>query len=445
MPWDADGNWVPEGALQKTSRAGKDTGVVAGSQGIGTVAGGYQAPPRIIVNDPTQRAYTERGLPIGKPRDMNVFGERPVLQGAPLSAGERAFWAAHPGGASASEVYGFDPTGPGTAGRPISAGFPAARSAAQVDADSLINQAISRKQELEGQRLGLENQRHELIRQYGLLPTGRHGRTTAQHKAITEQLKGLADAERGLRTQEHFAEQESGMRLTAAFRNAELANKSLDFQRKEQTARDAAAVMSGLSKIESTYKHGTPEFRDAITQLTESNPMFIHSSSASAAVRKAAEFHDTQEQKRTSTLQTNLQKQTGLSPEEFAALDPSAFKAGQIVGGAFSNDATRLLDPKYKDKPWEKIPQAEKDRVNKIMQQGEAIQVDTGKGYSVPLMRVDFENYRRAFGRQIPNAQQVQQPQPAQNNLNISSDAEYQQLPSGSIFIGPDGVKRRKP
>ena len=36
-------------------------------------------------------------------------------------------------------------------------------------------------------------------------------------------------------------------------------------------------------------------------------------------------------------------------------------------------------------------------------------------------------------------------PEPAQTLPQVSSDADYAKLPSGTVFIGPDGVKRRKP
>lgn len=62
----------------------------------------------------------------------------------------------------------------------------------------------------------------------------------------------------------------------------------------------------------------------------------------------------------------------------------------------------------------------------------------------------DAENFYRASGYNVPSPSTAAAPRaapaPAQGGAQrISSDAEYNALPSGAVFIGPDGKQRRKP
>lgn len=120
-------------------------------------------------------------------------------------------------------------------------------------------------------------------------------------------------------------------------------------------------------------------------------------------------------------LVTRLHSQTGLTPEEFAAIDPSNVKAGGIFvprptdkdpkagtfhheGGGFNTNGT----PKGEfDDDFRKVldgydsrvaikPDQEKTARDRISS-GHAIQIDTGKGYKSVLPRVDYERYREAF------------------------------------------------
>jgi hypothetical protein len=61
------------------------------------------------------------------------------------------------------------------------------------------------------------------------------------------------------------------------------------------------------------------------------------------------------------------------------------------------------------------------------------------------LRSVMTAGYKRSTGRDYGNSA-APQGKPASNGpAKISSDAEYNALPSGTVFIGPDGKQRRKP
>lgn len=67
--------------------------------------------------------------------------------------------------------------------------------------------------------------------------------------------------------------------------------------------------------------------------------------------------------------------------------------------------------------------------------------------------RKDLSQELESASRQVFNRPEQQEPEPDPNPsqqgqdepVQIESDSEFEQLPSGAIFVGPDGVTRRKP
>ncbi len=125
--------------------------------------------------------------------------------------------------------------------------------------------------------------------------------------------------------------------------------------------------------------------------------------------------------KDTSKLEQLLHKQTGLTPDEFAAIDPSQVKAGGIFvskgtpgngifhegdggfntngtpKGEFSNDYTKVIEG-YK--PGTQLAPEDQKKAQDRIASGGAIQIDTGKGYKAVIPRTLFQRYQSEFGNQ---------------------------------------------
>jgi hypothetical protein len=126
----------------------------------------------------------------------------------------------------------------------------------------------------------------------------------------------------------------------------------------------------------------------------------------------------TPEDKEQSKLMTALHAQTGLTPDEFAAIPEDNVKAGGIVTtdaqgkkifhiegggfnvngtpkGEFNNDFTNFIDG-YKPGETQITPEQEKQARGRV-DSSHAIQIDTGKGYKTVIPRINYERYREAF------------------------------------------------
>lgn len=339
-----------------------------------------------------QRAqeYTERGLPYQRPVQTYAFGERKGdLQGAPLSAAERTFWSANPMGATlhpeTGELVGLGTSNQGR-DRVLGQLYPqpergTAPAVQRIDTDALINTAIARRQELQGQRSTLEAQRDSLIQRFRSIPLGRRERETPLHEAIKQQIRGLDIQERELGRQETFAEHDANLRMSSAFRNASIAEKDLERQRHTQTATQAANLMNGVARIEAQYQHGTPEFRDAMENLVTENHLGLQSAAAAARVRASTEWHDKQAERLVNQSASQLLKM-GFTPQDFANLDPNSVRATNYVP--------------QKDKPLD-LQEIEKQRAN----EGGTIAFNLG-GRTHVMDRNSFEKFSSFFRPNVP-------------------------------------------
>jgi hypothetical protein len=63
------------------------------------------------------------------------------------------------------------------------------------------------------------------------------------------------------------------------------------------------------------------------------------------------------------------------------------------------------------------------------------------------LKQLNIDNIRRNYGLDPLDTSSYASQQPAVGGgaAKISSDADYEKLPSGSLFISPDGKTRKKP
>jgi hypothetical protein len=217
------------------------------------------------------------------------------------------------------------------------------------------------------------------------------------------------------------------------------------------TQQDYHGLLRDLESIQA--KRGTPEYEpeyarvvlahgDALStkagQTAATLYSSVHDDTAGRAARVAAQYpgvvavpsgigakggvtykFERPGEKELATAATALQKSTGLTPQEFAAIDPNTqTKAGGILDpktgtlhlgqtgfdatgkpkGTFTNDTSLLIPPEHKNKPWEQVPGDVKSKIQADITGGGAVQIDTGKGYSVTIPRTQFENFQRQFG-----------------------------------------------
>jgi hypothetical protein len=188
-----------------------------------------------------------------------------------------------------------------------------------VDSESLINMAIQRKSELQQQRQGLTNQRSQLISQLSHTPMGRKGHLTPQALAIQSQIKGLDRQEHGLDFQDKFVDFETDHRMSAAYKNAATAEKFATSNLAHQTAEQAGEVFLKGTEIMGKYKPGTQEFQDEMAKLKDQYPLGFASEAVKGHFGQIAKFHDQEMEKNTKSLQTQLFKETNLSPDQFVS------------------------------------------------------------------------------------------------------------------------------
>ena len=246
---------------------------------------------------------------------------------------------------------------------------------------------------------------------------------------------------------------------------ANIANKSRlaieSAKQNEVVAQDTARaqVVDFMSNIdESRYPHGSPDRETFIGKVFGNRPDWLHVMAKDKDLSKFVQDHvdahktvadtlnalktaypDTQftpsvnakggvsyrgavapEVKEQTKLAALLHKQTGLTPDEFAAIDPSQVKAGGIfVGdtskgtgvfhdaeggfnangspkGEFSDDFTKVVEG-YKPGVTKLTPEQERAARDRISSSG-AIQIDTGKGYKTVIPRALYQRYLSTFG-----------------------------------------------
>jgi hypothetical protein len=399
------------------------TNLRVGAQGIGSTKGGYRAPPGLdIPARPRVRStqFTPEQVRSG------------VLQGSPQTPEEQRFWAAHPQGVVAPWNAGdplYDPAA--KAAQDVARTKAAATAARTVDVGTIRGQSAADRQALVERRAGAENTRAQLINRLQNLPINRKGQRIGGD-VVVQQIRGIDSGIKNISAQESRLAHQDDLRVAQAFRNAAIADKDLTRQRNVQTSEAAAGVMKGLANIEANYKRGTPEFRDAVSALAEQHPDYVNSKQAFTMMKEAVTSHDKAEEKRFIKAQSDLQKATGLTPEEFAKLNPQqAFAAGGIriteegkprvhFGGSgftaqgkpkgeFTREASEILAPEHAallaaGKP---LPKGVLEAGKEQMKAGGAIRIDTGKGYPVIIPRTDFERFTTAFRPEPTGAQPV--------------------------------------
>lgn len=323
-----------------------------------------------------------------------------------------------------------------------------------VDSDELINRAIEARKNIEAQRSEIQSQRSVLINQLKSVPLGRRSHLAS---SINAQIRALDLEERHLYQQEHFTDTEARTRMTAAFRNASMADKYLEMQRHTQTADQATNILLGMADIEAKYKHGTPEFQGAVTNLVNQNRLGMMSAQARKRVLDATTFHDKEMEKAYQSAALSLQKSTGMTPEQFAALDHGTqVKAGVAefdksgkLKTDFSTDTKPFIPPEYQNTQWENIPADVRSKINENITKGGAIQIDTGQ-YRVVIPRVQYENFKNQFISQ-PTGMVTTQPQTAdemaQNEGYRSAEQEqgYREGKPLLDFAPPGTVSLEKP
>lgn len=329
----------------------------------------------------------------------------------------------------------------------------------EVDSDELINQAIEARKNIEAQRSEIQSRRSALINQLKRTPGGRG--TSHLASSINAEIRALDLEERHLYQQEHFTDTEARTRMTAAFRNASMADKHLEMQRHTQTAEQASNILLGMADIEAKYKHGTPEFQGAVTNLVGQNPLGMNAAQARKRVLDATTFHDKETERMNLKAASDLQKTTGLTPEQFAALDHGTqVKAGVAefdksgkLKTDFSTDTKPFIPPEYQNTQWEKIPADVRSKINENITKGGAIQIDTGQ-YKVVIPRTQYENFKNQFISQptgmVTTTSQPQTADEMAQNAGYRSAAQVQGYDAGKPLLdfappGTVSLEKSKP
>src|ERR1041385_21036 len=188
--------------------------------------------------------------------------------------------------------------------------------APSVDSGALIDMAIQRKAQLQEQRQGITSQRSQLINQLAATPAGKRG--APQMKSIEAQLHGLDRAENDLDRQDKFVDFETSHRMSSAYRDAANAEKFSKDNLAHQTASEAGEVFLRGTEIMGKYKPGTQEFQDAMAKLKEQYPLGFASEAVKGHFGQIAKFHDQEMDRNIRSMQSELFKETRLSPEQFA-------------------------------------------------------------------------------------------------------------------------------
>lgn len=364
-------------------------------------------------------------LPSGRVRSVGEVytGEQPV--GEVIGGG--------PGGRVTGTV---GVTGvPGTGGN-----FPALVGAAPVPAATAIPVSTFDRTPFINERTGIVARQSQLQDNLRALAgrTDRYGKM--ESKRLDNEIKLLTQQARQSLAEEHSAAMEHSHNVTLDTKQ----NRNI------VTQQDYQGLLRDLESIQA--KRGTPEYEtaylktvlahgDALSTKAGQTAATLYSSThddqAARAARVAAahpevvpvltglsakgveQYKFVPKGKALEKPTAELQKATGLTPQEFASLDPNTqTRAGGILDpktgtlhlgqtgfdatgkpkGTFTNDTSLLIPPEHKNKPWEQVPEDVKSKIQADITGGGAVQIDTGKGYSVTVPRTQFENFQRQFG-----------------------------------------------
>lgn len=268
----------------------------------------------------------------------------------------------------------------------------------------------------------------------------------SQYDILNQKLNTLYHANTALAT-EHLRQSEQ---------QTHAADQNRKMQEQYNVNRDATAAQVAMSRI--TAQPGTDEYKKSIANIALSYPHAVKDQRVEEALIKASTFHD-----------------------ERATIAQKAQEAGlteQIVGYGQKGPTIKYV-PGADVQQNQEITKATQHRVGKDFadsgltpeqfgQRTEVVGVDKdGKQVSNPthvkvaigdgnfrITKEAYERMNKAYPTTQPNPaaptaspQQSTGVQPNMDTqgLKISSDAEFHALPSGSLFIDPNGVKRRKP
>lgn len=427
------------------------SGYRVGAQGIGSTASGYRAPPGLDIPSRPRVRSTQFS-----PEEIRsgVFGTR-----TPYTTGDIAL-ARSGAGVVAPWNRGdprYDPEAAAALAQSQKA--QAAQAAKTVDVAAIRGQSAAARQSLAEQRGGLENVRAQLIDRLTTTQYDRRGRArTVTDPRVAAQISGIDARLRDVGAQERRVNRLDDLNVAQAFHSAAAAEKDLQNQRHLKAASDTTGMFNALTNLESQYKRGTPEFRQGALAIRDQFP--DAGITAVKALHDSAALHDKTEERGLAKMTANLQRATGLTPEEFARLNPNAFAAGAIVEqkagqavthlgesgfskegkpkGEFSTATAALIPPEYAGKPFDQIPQEVKDQINQKISGGGAIQIQTGKGYNVVIPRTQFENFKSTFmpeptGMQQPTIDVQAKPFPPNYVPGVGTVDTAPQAPQGTI------------
>ena len=492
-----NGQWVDDG---KDGYFQAATGLRVGSQGVGSVATGYQTPPGLPATPASPDALPDvmAGREARYQASRTAAQELQAIQarnaqsdmppGSPTSylggngqvvgtVQQDEFGIPKPAPAAAVGLRGYPTTDEINAGiardaaqakedqfntdiNSVMGRYPAAPKFQMPTQQDLIDPLIERQRNAEANAVANLNERlkgeSDQPLQYGkrIVP----GAAAGTRAELAMRSRNLAQLDQA---QQANISGRSRLALEAAKRN-DLAS--------QDTAR--AQVVDLFSNIdESRYPHGSPERDRFLGTVLGQRPDLVHAIVKDKFLGKFVQDHmethktvgetmqalkdqygqqgenlrftptitakgdvsyhsslaPTAEEKNKATLAKSLSKETGMTPEQFAKIDPNQVKAGGIFvpetghtpdkpkgtfhdtnagfyssgvpKGEFTND-TKLIMPGYKE--GKTIPTKEqKDAAEKRIREGAAIQIDIGKGKQNPVIpRARYNQYLSVFGNQ---------------------------------------------
>lgn len=257
---------------------------------------------------------------------------------------------------------------------------------AEVDTDSLINQAIEARAGREGQRRNLALQRRSIIDQLGATRPRDKGRI----HALRAQLSGLDIGDRELMSRDRNDQQLLGIQVSSAFRNANMAHKLSTDALNLRTAQEAGEVFNGFADLMSRTKPGTQAFRDGMTALKDKYPLGFAAEAVKGHLGQIAQFHDKEAEQNQKMLATKLFKDHSISPAQFATYTNDRATNVPVLVNAKGEEDLKNGKPPTHD-------QIEKLRSN----DGSTVAADIG-GRTFLFKRDLFDNLKSTFGPNRP-------------------------------------------
>ncbi len=357
------------------------------------------------------------GQPLGPTHDLSG-NPNPAPPGAVGVQGiqspeEQKFWAANPLGAIphpvTGELVGLGDTG-ATKQQTLQTLNPPEQPKRQpapdfVDIPKIDPNITARRQSIEQEIAAKQEQLQTAITQrFG---GGRRGSAQpSQHDVLTQDIRTLEGVRSGLAQTEHQQMQAA----TVATHQNETAKKEFIVNQDSQLARIA------LGQI--TAEPGSLEAKQAIAKIYQDFPYATHDKQTEAALLAESQFHDSR-----ATVIANARAQGLLPAPNEAQIQYAKLQAG--IQGHLETAAVEAkanTDANKANEPYSKAATLHAQQTEAAMLEK---QYPALKAFAAPAAGVTAV---------APT-----------NQLQIKSDAEYNQLPSGSIFVDPNGVKRRKP